>query len=250
MIVGAYGKKITVKSSGHEPEDCLREGDFGDSSFFEIQAGDEAYVEFLLDHTNLDIEDLLYCCFEGDELTGEDGVTFHSPPLFILRDRRKKTIILLIRGTQSMNDVIVDVYGHSMKWKEGVVHEGMGMIAKWIAKDNIIVSTIEDALVNNPDYKLTVIGHSLGASVAALTTIYWNYHNTFKRFARSFKKNEFLRCFAYAPAPMLSKEIKEKGVDFVITIINEDDIVPRLNVQCIYNALDSVIVRSISHLLG
>ena len=44
-----------------------------------------------------------------------------------------------------MNDVIVDVYGHSMKWEEGVVHEGMGMIAKWIAKDNIIVSTIEDA---------------------------------------------------------------------------------------------------------
>ena len=53
MIVGAYGKKITVKSSGHELEDCLREGEFGSSSFFEIQAGDEAYIEFLLDHTNL-----------------------------------------------------------------------------------------------------------------------------------------------------------------------------------------------------
>ena len=61
MIVGAYGKKITVKSSGHELEDCLREGEFGSSSFFEIQAGDEAYIEFLLDHTNLEIEDLLYC---------------------------------------------------------------------------------------------------------------------------------------------------------------------------------------------
>lgn len=241
MIVGAYGRKITVKPSERDPSDYFKERNFNDlSSFLDIQMGDEAYIEFLLDHSDLDVEDLLYCCFEGDDLQGEGGIEFHSPPLFILRDHEKKSIVVLIRGTQCLNDVIVDIYGNSMKWEEGTVHEGMGMIARWIATDNVIVSTIEEALNNHVDYSLTVVGHSLGASIAALTAIYWKNHRTFRKYERSFKRGTFLKCFAYAPAPMLSKQIKEKGLGFVVTIVNEDDIVPRLNVQCIYDVLNNV----------
>lgn len=241
MIVGAYGRKFNVKPSEHEPSDCIKDRNFNDlSSLFEVQMGDEAYIEFLLEHCDLDVDDLLYCCFEGDELKGTDGVEFHSPPVFILRDRVKQTIVVLIRGTQNLNDVIVDVYGNSMRWEEGAVHEGMGMIARWVATDNIIVSTIEDALINNVNYSITVVGHSLGASIAALTAIYWKNHKTFRKFERSYKNGQFLQCFAFAPAPMLSRQIKEKGLGFVVSIVNEDDVVPRLNVQCIYDIMNVV----------
>lgn len=242
MIVGAYGKRINMKESTEKGDsDVLSVMNTNDiSSMFEIQLGDEAYIEFLLEHSALSIDDLLYCCFEGDTLTTESGVEFHSPPVFILRDIYSKSIVVLVRGTQNLNDVVVDIYGNSMRWEEGTVHEGMGVIAKWLATDNLIRTTIEEALNSNAEYTLKVVGHSLGAGIAALTAIYWKNHRTFRKFADKRGGDAFLRCFAFAPPPMLSKEIKEKGVGYVYTVVNEDDIVPRLNVNCIYGALRDV----------
>lgn len=246
MIVGAYGKRINMKEASEgENGDVLNYVNTNDiSSMFEVSLGDEAYIEFLLQHSDLSIDDLLYCCFEGDTLTTESGVEFHSPPLFILRDVYSKSIVVLVRGTQNLNDVVVDIYGNNMTWAEGSVHEGMGVIAKWIATDNLIHTTIEEALNSDVQYSLKVVGHSLGAGIAALTAIYWKTHHTFDHFAKSRGGSAFLRCFAFAPPPMLSKEIEEKGVGYVYSVVNEDDIVPRLNVQCIYGALRDVSVRS------
>lgn len=246
MIVGAYGKRINMKEASEgENGDVLNYVNTNDiSSMFEVSLGDEAYIEFLLQHSDLSIDDLLYCCFEGDTLTTESGVEFHSPPLFILRDVYSKSIVVLVRGTQNLNDVVVDIYGNNMTWAEGSVHEGMGVIAKWIATDNLIHTTIEEALNSDVQYSLKVVGHSLGAGIAALTAIYWKTHHTFDHFAKSRGGSAFLRCFAFAPPPMLSKEIKEKGVGYVYSVVNEDDIVPRLNVQCIYGALRDVSVGS------
>lgn len=101
MIVGAYGKRINMKESTEKGDsDVLSVMNTNDiSSMFEIQLGDEAYIEFLLEHSELSIDDLLYCCFEGDTLTTESGVEFHSPPVFILRDIYSKSIVVLVRGT-------------------------------------------------------------------------------------------------------------------------------------------------------
>lgn len=122
----------------------------------------------------------------------------------------------------------------------------MGQIAKWIAKDQAILSTLFTALDVNSDFSLKVVGHSLGAGIAALVSIYWENHNTFKKYQRKYKYQQkqpnqrFMRCFAYAPPPILSEKIREKGEDFVYSIVNEDDMVPRLNVKCIYGAMDVV----------
>ena len=259
MIVGAYGKKFNLKQDMNPSTEVLSKVNLNElSSVLDIQMGDEAYVEFLLQHSNLEVDDLLYCCFEGDTLKAKSGVEFHSPPLFILRDSSTKSIVVLIRGTQNLNDIVIDVYGTNMKWEEGYVHEvrmmrmsdnqGMGMIAKWIATDNLIMTTIQEALDSHPDYTLKVVGHSLGAGIAALTAIYWKNHKTFRRYERATKNRLFMRCFAYAPPPVLSQEIKEKGVGYVYSIVNEDDIVPRLNVKCLYEALNEVNLKEESHM--
>lgn len=121
MIVGAYGKKFNMKAGSSDNTSLFSYND--DASVFEVQLGDEAYVEFLLDHSGLSIEDLLYCCFEGDSLTARNGMKFHSPPLFILRDPASSSIVVLIRGTQDLNDILVDIYGAGMAWEEGSAHE-------------------------------------------------------------------------------------------------------------------------------
>lgn len=123
MIVASYGKKFHMKKVDTE-HSLLMNMDFSElANQIDIQLGEEAYVEFLLQYCSLKVEDLLYCCFEGEVLQVDYGVEIHSPPFFILRDPSTRSIVLLIRGTQNLNDVIIDVYGKSMKWKEGYVHE-------------------------------------------------------------------------------------------------------------------------------
>ena len=46
----------------------------------------------------------------------------------------------------------------------------------------------------------------------------------------------------------IRQEIKEKGVGYVYSIVNEDDIVPRLNVKCIYEALNEVNLKEGSYM--
>ena len=116
----------------------------------------------------------------------------------------------------------------------------MGRIAKWIARDNAIMSVLFEALDDNPEYTLKVVGHSLGAGIAAMVAIYWKNHNTFRHYQKRCNYQQFLRCFAFAPPPILSKKIREKGNEFVYSIVNEDDMVPRLNVKCVYGAMDCV----------
>lgn len=223
------------------------------TSMLEIQLGDDAYLEFLLDHSGLEPEDLLYYCFEGSSLNTTNGMEFHAPPVFILRDKASKSIVVLVRGTHDFNDILIDIYGKEMKWEEGFVHEvfarcflhsqGIGLIAKSIATDPQILSTIEKALNQHADFTLKVVGHSLGASIAALTAIYWHTHHSFRSFEDRGSNEAFLRCFAFAPPPAISKEVKEKGVGFVYSVVNEDDIVPRLNTTCIYGMLREVLHR-------
>ena len=123
MIVASYGKKFHMKKVDKEHH-FLLSMDFSEfASQVDIQLGEEAYVEFLLQYCGLEVEDLLYCCFEGEVLQVDYGVEIHSPPLFVLRDPSTRSIVLLIRGTQNLNDVIIDIYGKSMKWREGYVHE-------------------------------------------------------------------------------------------------------------------------------
>lgn len=257
MAVASYGRKVTMKSNFplFNPESSLQtdESPFYPNdltSLLEIQLGDDAYLEFLLDHCGLQVEDLLYYCFEGPSLNTTNGAEFHAPPVFILRDTATQSVVVLVRGTHDFNDILIDIYGKAMKWEEGFVHEvfihcflhsqGIGMIAKSIATDPQILSTLEEALTKHTDYTLKVVGHSLGASIAALTAIYWQTHHTFHSFEHRGENELFLRCFAFAPPPAISKEVKEKGVGFVYSVVNEDDIVPRLNTVCIYGMLREV----------
>lgn len=258
MAVASYGRKVTVKSNlpTFSLDNSLQTNEFSFypndlTSMLEIQLGDDAYLEYLIDHSGIQVEDLLYYCFEGAPLNMTNGTEFHSPPVFVLRDRASKSIVVLVRGTHDFNDILVDIYGKEMKWEEGFVHEvliycvldsqGIGMIAESIATDPQILSVVEEALDTHSDFTLKVVGHSLGASIAALVAIYWHNHHTFHSFEDRNENESFLRCFAFAPPPAISKEVKEKGVGFVYSVVNEDDIVPRLNTTCIYGMMRDVL---------
>ncbi|KAI4325364.1 hypothetical protein MLD38_030770 [Melastoma candidum] len=164
----------------------------------------------------------------------EENVLSHQPkpgilkPAFtILVDHDDKRIILLIRGTHSIKDTLTAVTGAVVPFHHTVVREGgvskvvlghahCGMVAaaRWIAK--LSKPCLLKALEEHPDYKIHIMGHSLGGGTAALVTF----------ILREQKELSRATCYTFASAACMTWELAESGNDFVTSIINGADIVP------------------------
>ena len=118
----------------------------------------------ILKSLNLDETDLLYANFRN-----EVGIN----PYLILRDRKWKTLVLTIRGTLSFEDMISDVTVTPISLEElgkqfgfdgidSFCHAGMLRGAQFIYNDLQTHNILTDAIKENPDYGVRIVGHSLG----------------------------------------------------------------------------------------
>ncbi|XVE65575.1 hypothetical protein DITRI_Ditri08aG0010800 [Diplodiscus trichospermus] len=164
----------------------------------------------------------------------QEDVLLHKPkaglmkPAFtIIRDKNSKCFFLLIRGTHSIKDTLTAATGAVVPFHHSVLHDGgisnlvlgyahCGMVAAahWIAK--LSAPCLLKALGEYPDYKVKIVGHSLGGGTAALLTYILREH---KEFASS-------ACFTFAPAACMTWDLAESGKHFTTTIINGSDLVP------------------------
>lgn len=150
-----------------------------------------------------------------------------KPAFTILVDHRSKSVLLLIRGTHSVKDTLTAATGAVVPFHHTVVHEGgvrnlvlgyahCGMVAaaRWIAK--LSTTCLINALGNYPDYKLKIVGHSLGGGTAALLTYV----------LREQKELSTATCVTFAPAACMTWELAESGIEFITSVINGADLVP------------------------
>ena len=198
-----------------------------------VVTGDEAYLTFLLDSVHVDKEDLLYYCLEGDPITTASSVVT-PPPYFVLVDHHQMAVTLLIRGTKNINEIVIDMSSSSLVWESGFVHEGIGLISKMIANEPAVLDSIRNGLKQNPGYRVKTVGHSLGAGIAALVAILWNTKPPFGEEVGT------VECFAFASPPILTMSVQNRGEEYVHCLVNEDDIVPRLNVTCMDELMDRI----------
>lgn len=163
-----------------------------------------------------------------------ENVLLHEPkagilkPAFtILADHETKYFLLLIRGTHSIKDTLTAATGAVVPFHHTVVHEGgvsnlvlgyahCGMVAaaRWIAK--LSTPCLTKALGEYPDYKVKIVGHSLGGGTAALLTYV----------LREQKELSTATCVTFAPGACMTWELAESGNDFIVSIINGADLVP------------------------
>ncbi|XP_021716549.1 uncharacterized protein LOC110684404 [Chenopodium quinoa] len=162
-----------------------------------------------------------------DVLLQEPKAGILKPAFTVLIDHKDKCLLLLIRGTHSIKDTLTAVTGAVVPFHHTVVQEGgvsdlvlgyahCGMVAaaRWIAK--IATPCIIKALDEHPDYKLKIVGHSLGGGTAALLTF----------ILREQKELASTSCVTFAPAACMTWELAESGVDVITSIINGADLVP------------------------
>ena len=157
-----------------------------------------------------------------------------STPYAILVDTSKQKVVITIRGTISIEDMVIDLqYKPARLEKVGSIcgtnldghccHKGILARSKWLynqIKKTKVLKTLYSEKSPFKDFSLVVCGHSLGAGCASLLAF---------MVRPAFPS---VRCFAYEPpGGLLDEELAKKSEDFIITTIRQDDIVCRLSHQ-------------------
>nr|XP_043618488.1 uncharacterized protein LOC122590220 [Erigeron canadensis] len=150
-----------------------------------------------------------------------------KPAFTILVNHKTKTFLLLIRGTHSIKDTLTAATGAVVPFHHTVVHEGgvsdvilgyahCGMVAaaRWIAK--LATPLLLKAFEEHPDYKLQIVGHSLGGGTAAILTY----------MLREQKELSTTTCVTFAPGACMTWELADSGNEFITSVINGADLVP------------------------
>ena len=145
------------------------------------------------------------------------------PKFMIFTDESTKSIVLAIRGTFSLADVIVDIICDEEQYLDGYAHRGILKGSQKIMKE--AQNTLQSAFEAYPDYKLVVTGHSLGAGTAVLITM-----GILKQQYPVVPKSTQIKCLALAPPPVYRARKSPKTFQENIDIfINGNDCVPRLS---------------------
>ncbi|CAL5080247.1 unnamed protein product [Urochloa decumbens] len=148
------------------------------------------------------------------------------PGYYIGIDPRAKLVILGIRGTHTVYDLVTDLIALSDKKvspKGFSTHFGTYEAARWYLRHELGI--IRKCLEKHKDYKLRLVGHSLGGASAALLAI----------MLRKKSKEELgfspdiISAVGYGTPPCISKEAAESCASYVSTVVLQDDIIPRLS---------------------
>ena len=116
-------------------------------------------------------EDVLYV-FNKDAVKAD--VEDHCPDIALTLDHSRKELVLTVCGTKvfpvpSAADIIMDLYADCVPFHRALAHRGMAT-----ACNNILTKVLDlvvDKLTKHSNYKLMIVGYSLGAGVAQLLAL-------------------------------------------------------------------------------
>ena len=168
----------------------------------------------------------------GFTLIGAKYISDELSPAFFLAqryDQGRRETMLCLRGTYSGSDVVTDLIAAGAPFGEGFAHSGMAKSAEYLSRRFRHLVGPDGAPA---DGVLTICGHSLGAGVAALLT-----HLLFCR-SEGFCLKDSVRCLCYEPPACMSGSLAASMEDgCVYSLVNRDDLVPRLGPTPILNLL-------------
>ncbi|CAI5736278.1 unnamed protein product [Hyaloperonospora brassicae] len=138
-----------------------------------------------------------------------------SPKCVILVDHDHKELVLAARGTASLMDFCTDLCLYNEPFQNGQGHRGMVHAATWLVHH--LRSDLRELSHRYQDYRVVATGHSLGAAVAALSAMQL--------------REEFpdIHCYAFGTPACVTEELATGTYDFVTTVVNGYDCVPRLH---------------------
>lgn len=156
----------------------------------------------------------------------------YKPVHYVAYDESEDTIVVAIRGTQSLSDCITDISAVptaveltdtacGVAKEDYFVHGGILESAMYVER-SLEYYAITDGLLSGryAQSKLVVLGHSLGAGVSILLSmLLWSKHPQLR---------ERMQCLAYSPpGGLLSQAVVDYCDHFVLGCFAGQDLVPR-----------------------
>ncbi|XP_021695200.1 sn1-specific diacylglycerol lipase alpha isoform X3 [Aedes aegypti] len=161
--------------------------------------------------------------------------TYHvdigETPFFVAVDYTQSKVVVSIRGTLSMKDVLTDLNAEgdclplNPPREDWLAHKGMVQAAIYIKNKLEEENLIQRALNHNPTrgtpgFGLVLVGHSLGAGTAAILAILMK------------QQYDDLHCYSYSPpGGLLSMPAVEYSKSFITSVVVGKDVVPRIGLH-------------------
>ncbi|CAK9035909.1 unnamed protein product [Durusdinium trenchii] len=151
------------------------------------------------------------------------------PGHFVAVDRNNREVVLGIRGTTTLSDALTDAVGEATQVPgcPGLLaHKAMLASAQAVLEKTR--PALEQALRDHSGFSLVITGHSLGAGTAILCTVLLS--------VTPLKARPRMRCFAYAPPPVIGPLEHRSLRGLVIhSFINRADVVPRASLANVFH---------------
>jgi len=192
---------------------------------------------------------------EDDIILFDNRNRIEEVPFFLVADRNSKSLVISIRGTLSLHDMLTDLRGEpgricdeniSGLSEDWLGHQGMVNAARYVYRRLHGLETGRVARVSRRDmlgmalatpdyagYRLVVTGHSLGAGTAAILAF----------LLRARYPGTSVTCYAYSPpGGLLSRKAALESEKFTVSIVVGDDVIPRTSLANI-----ATLSRDIKH---
>ncbi|KAE9399150.1 hypothetical protein BT96DRAFT_1104199 [Gymnopus androsaceus JB14] len=186
------------------------------------------------------------------------------PRYWVLTDHSREQVVLILRGTMSLNEIAVDLTcqpeefepatteeqetpipgqfhfpkqasasstSSSMPTKRYTVHGGMLRMARAMGDIGKPVQlAVHEALYRNPDYGLVICGHSLGAGVAAMLGLMWADPKTcLTVHASGLPINRKVSVYCFAPPALTDAALGKLAEKLIVSFVYSHDVVARLS---------------------
>lgn len=148
------------------------------------------------------------------------GTTTTAAPSYVMvHDRCQAALVVAVRGTLSIPDVITDLAATTAPFLDGYAHAGIAAAARSLEERlRVRLRDWMAALGLRASTPVLLTGHSLGGALAAMLTLLLDDEFT-------------VRCTAFGAPPVLCPALARRCMRQVTTIVLQDDIVPRLSMR-------------------
>lgn len=138
-------------------------------------------------------------------------------------------VLIGVRGTKTPADAITDLICDTVDYRGGKAHSMILQSGQYIAEKHLDLLEQLREKANKKTIKVTLIGHSLGAGAASIAGMEL-------RAKASTTKIIVKQVIGFGCPALVSKELAEEAT-YITTVINRDDVVPRMSGAAAANLL-------------
>ena len=184
------------------------------------------YLAGVRELSGLNEMDIMYASFENN---------LYQTPFLVCLDHEMESVVISIRGTLSMHDLITDLIAitEPIAFPDHptfAVHKGILRAATWVKEKLEELQILERSFGKVSRYGLVVTGHSLGSGVACILSMLLR------------DKYPDLHCYCFSPTgSLVNRAAVEYTKSFVTSVTLGQDMIARLNVSTSHRLKEDII---------